>query len=177
MKKMLSFALIITLLTFNGMALTSEAIGSDPKDGELNFPTNHKTFSKFLSGIQKPKHVRDLFLNEVAAKTQKGDSFANGSILVMEIYNAKLGADGKAAKGPDGKNVRAELAKVYVMQKEKGWGKSAPKGKENGDWIFSAFSADGKPIKADYNKCRSCHLPLKDKDFVHRYDEYFDKRQ
>jgi hemoglobin len=24
--------------------------------------------------------------------------------------------------------------------------------------------------------CRGCHLPLVTKDFVHRYDEYFDKR-
>ena len=26
-------------------------------------------------------------------------------------------------------------------------------------------------------KCRACHAPLAQKDFVHRYDEYFEKRR
>ncbi len=102
--------------------------------------------------------------------------FANGSVLVMEIYNAKKDADGNAVTRPDGKNVKDNLAKVYVMEKGAGWGKNAPKGLKNGDWIYTAFTPDGKPMKADYTKCRGCHLPLNEKDFVHRYDEYFDKR-
>jgi len=31
-------------------------------------------------------------------------------------------------------------------------------------------------MDANYAKCRGCHLPLNEADFVHRYDEYFDKR-
>lgn len=62
------------------------------------------------------------------------------------------------------------------MEKGFGWGQNAPSGLKTGDWVFSAFSADGKRIEVPYTKCRQCHLPLKDKDFVHRYDEYFDKR-
>jgi hemoglobin len=126
--------------------------------------------------VQKPKHVRELLVNPTGAKTKKGEMFPNGSVLVMEIYNAKKDADGNAIKRPDGKNAKDNLAKFYVMEKGAGWGKNAPKGLQNGDWIFTAFSPDGKPIKVDYTKCRACHLPLTGKDFVHRYDEYFDKR-
>jgi hemoglobin len=28
----------------------------------------------------------------------------------------------------------------------------------------------------DLATCRACHLPLADKDYVFRYDEYFQKR-
>jgi hemoglobin len=27
-----------------------------------------------------------------------------------------------------------------------------------------------------FTKCRACHTPLAQKDFVHRYDEYFQTR-
>ncbi len=148
-----------------------------PKDGELNFPSGYDTFPAFLKAVQKPKHVRELFVNSIGAKAQRGEIFPNGSILVMEIYNAKKDASGNVVKRPDGKNAKNNLAKVFVMEKGDGWGKNAPKGLKNGDWIFTAFTAEGKTIKVDYTKCRGCHLPLgESKDFVHRYDEYFDKR-
>ncbi len=150
--------------------------GKGPKDGGLKFPAGYDTFPRFISGIQKPAHVRDLFINKTGAKTKKGESFPNGTVLVMEIYNAKKDGGGYVMKRPDGRNAKDNLAKVFIMKKGPGWGKNAPADAQTGDWIFSAFAADGTPIKANYTKCRQCHMPLKDKDFVHRYDEYFDKR-
>jgi len=150
--------------------------GSGPKDGELKFPDKYDTFPTFLKAVQKPKHVRELFVNPTGAKTQKGEKFPNGSILVMEIYNAKKDSSGNAIKRPDGRNAKDNLAKFYVMEKGAGWGRNAPDGLRNGDWIFAAFTPDGKPMDADYTKCRGCHLPLKGEDFVHRYNEYFNKR-
>ncbi len=148
-----------------------------PEDGTLAFP-NYAEWPTFLKGIQKPDMVRDLYISPEGARANKGDAFPDGTTMVMEIYKAKKDQDGNVAKGPDGLLVKDGLAKVYVMQKGKDWGHHAPKGLENGDWIFSAFSAEGKPVKADYAKCRGCHLPLGEaKDFIHRYDEYFDKRR
>ena len=154
----------------------ASAFAKGPKDGELEFPANYEKFPRFLSGVQKPKHVRDLFINPTGNTAQAGDVLPNGSILVMEIYNAKLDADGNPVKRPDGENAKDNLAKVYVMQKGKGWGKNAPADLKTGDWIYSAFSPEGKPIKANYAKCRACHMPLKDKDFVQRYNEFFNTR-
>jgi hypothetical protein len=179
MKKAWLFCLALTVIGCSTMDQTQTAqSGPDPKDGGLSFPADHDTYPTFLKAVQKPKHVRDLFVNPTGAKTQKGDKFANGSVLVMKIYNAKLGSDGNAVKGSDGKNVKDNLAKVYVMEKGAGWGKNAPMGLKNGDWIYTAFSPDGKPLpNINYTTCRGCHLPLgESKDFVHRYDEYFDKR-
>ena len=176
MKKIFVWTMAFAFTTMIAVGESDSVFAGGPKDGELKFPAEYETFPRFLSGVQKPKHVRDLFINSTGAAAKKGEAFTNGSILVMEIYNAKKGSDGNPVKRPDGRNAKADLAKVYVMQKGQGWGHNAPKGLENGDWIFSAFSPEGTPIKVDYTKCRGCHMPLKDKDFVHRYDEYFDKR-
>jgi hypothetical protein len=96
-----------------------------------------------------------------------GDSFPNGTISVMEIYKAREAADGSPLKGPDGKFVKGA-----------GWGESVtPPELRNGDWIYAMYMADGKTKAPDDTAtCRACHLPLKDKDYIFRYDEYFQKR-
>lgn len=148
-----------------------------PKDGELAFPSNYKSYPTFFAAIQKPNAVRDVYINKTGANAQQGQQFANGSILVMEIHKAQKGADGNFAKGSDGKLIKAGLVKVFVMQKGHGWGKHAPTGFNNGDWIYSAFTASGERLDVDYKKCRGCHMPLGEaKNYVHRYDEYFNKR-
>ena len=176
MKRITALTSVFAFLALTVFGSASLSFANGPKDGELKFPASYETFPRFLNGIQKPKHVRDLFINDTGAHAKKGEAFANGSILIMEIYNAKKDNGGNVVKRPDGRNAKDNLAKVFIMQKGPGWGKNAPSGLQTGDWIFSAFAADGTRIEVPYKKCRQCHLPLKDKDFVHRYDEYFDNR-
>ncbi len=178
---MKKFVWLTVMLVFMGCASTSMApstqSGKMPQDGELVFPKNYKTFSTFLHGIQKPNAVRDLYINNIGAQAHHGESFANGSILVMEIYNAKKGPGDTLQKDGQGNLIKDGLAKVYVMQKGKGWGQQAPQGLRNGDWIYSAFKPNGDRLDVDYTTCRGCHMPLGDaKDYVHHYDEYFEKR-
>lgn len=178
MRKVVMMGLMVSIISCTSLSMTLTAqSGASPKDGELQFPTDYKSYPSFLKGVQKPNAVRDLYINPAGAKAHHGESFANDSILVMEIYNAKKGADGNFTKGADGKLLKDGLAKVYIMQKGAGWGHNAPKGLRNGDWIFSAFTPNGDRLDVNYSKCRSCHLPLGDtKDYVHRYDEYFQTR-
>ena len=148
-------------------------------DGELPLPADYKSWPKFLSDVQRPdsKQVRELYINPIGNSAKMGEAFPNGTITVMEIYKAQEAAEGTPLKGPDGKLVKGELQKIGVMAKGSGWGESAPPELRNGDWIYTMYMADGK-TKApdDYATCRACHLPLKDKDYVFRYDEYFQKR-
>jgi hemoglobin len=148
-----------------------------PKDGELAYPADYKIWPKFLSEVQRPdaKQVRELFVNATGARTNQGQMFPNGTVMVMELYKAKLNGD-VPETGADGKLVKGDLAKVFVMGKGDGWGQDVPDNLKNGNWVFSAFSPDGKALAEDFTKCRACHAPLAAKDFVHRYDEYFDKR-
>lgn len=146
--------------------------GSGPvvklKDGEQAVPAGYKSWPKFLMDVQRAdaKQIRDIYINPTGARAEKGQAFANGTTMVMENYAAKPGADGKLVKG--------ELLRVFVMGKGEGWGDSAPQGLKNGDWVYAAYLADGKTAAPEPTAtCRACHLPLTKVDFVHRYDEYF----
>ncbi|MGB0909748.1 MAG: cytochrome P460 family protein [Nitrospirales bacterium] len=181
MRKLIAMSVLSLMLPILGcgsMSMTpSSQSGEMPKDGELMFPKDYKTFPTFLKGIQKPNAVRDLHINMIGSKAQQGQPFANGSILVMEVFKAQKDMNDELAKDTQGNLVKGELAKVLVMQKGNGWGMNAPAGMKNGNWIYSAFKPNGERIDVDYAKCRGCHLPLGDaKDYVHRYDEYFEKR-
>ena len=146
-------------------------------DGSLALPPEYKSWPKFLTDIPKaePKQVRDIYINPTGARTPAGQNFPNGTVMVMEIYKAKMDGD-KIATGMDGKPVKGDLAKVFVMGKDRGWGDKLPENLRNGDWIYAAYDATSKPIMEDFTKCRACHMPLAQKDFVHRYDEYFQMR-
>jgi cytochrome P460 len=80
-----------------------------------NWCFDYNTFPTFLKGIQKPNAIRDLYINTTGAEAHHGKPFANGSILVMEIYKTKKGANDELEK--DGNLIKDGLAKVYVMQK------------------------------------------------------------
>jgi hemoglobin len=94
----------------------------------------------------------------------------------MENYAAQANPDGSLKTGPDGKLVKGELLRVFVMGKNAGWGKDAFEPLRNGNWIYAGYMPNGTRSPDDTNTCRACHLPLSGKDFVHRYDEHFSTR-
>lgn len=159
-------------------SMAMSATAATPKDGELPLPAEYKSWPKFLTNIDKEqnKQVRDIYINQTGAKNQAGKDFANGTMMVMELYKAKENPDGTLQKTAEGRLVKGDLAKVFLMGKGEGWGGGQPDTLKNGSWIYSAASPDGKLLAEDFTKCRACHAPLGMKDFVHRYDEYFEKR-
>ena len=148
-----------------------------PKDGELAAPAGYRGWAKFLSAVQRPdaKQVREIYMNPAAAAATAAAGFPNGTVFVMENYTAAANANGTLRQGADGKLVKGDLLRVFVMGKNAGWGASAPEGLKNGDWIYAAYLADGAKAPESTQTCRACHLPLASKDFVHRYDEFFGK--
>jgi len=149
------------------------------KDGEVVLPSDYKSWPRFLPSVDRTdnKQIRDIYINPTGAKTNAGDKFPNGTISVMEIYKAHQNPDGSLRKGADGSLTKDGLSKIFVMQKGAGWGELAPEGLKNGDWSYSAYMPNGTASPEPTAACRGCHLPLgESKDFVHRYDEYFEKR-
>ncbi len=147
------------------------------KDGELAIPADYKSWPKFLSAVQRPdaKQVREIYMSRNATSATAAKGFPNGTVFVMENFAAKANPDGTLMQGPDGKLVKGDLLKVFVMGKNEGWGASAPEGLKNSDWIYAAYLPSGDKSADPTAACRGCHLPLVAKDFVHRYDEYFQK--
>jgi hemoglobin len=148
-----------------------------PNDGEVLVPDGYRGWHTFLTNVQRPdvKQVRDIYVNGKGASAKQGDPFPNGTTFVMELYNARADADGKLATDSDGKLVKGDLAKIFVMSKGKNWGAGVtPAELRNGDWVYAAYLPDAKTHAPDAAAgCRGCHLPQEAKDFVHRYDEYF----
>ncbi len=167
------------------LALSALAAGcalgpGTPKDGELAVPADYKSWPRFLSGVQRPdaKQVREIYMNPAAAAATASGGFANGTLFVMENYAALETTDGKLATGADGKLIKADLLRVFVMGKGAGWGQDAPENLRNGNWVYASYLADGRSKgPEDLTTCRACHLPVANKDFVHRYDEYFSSRK
>jgi hypothetical protein len=95
----------------------------------------------------------------------------------MENYAAKANPDGSLATGADGKLVKAELLRVFVMGKNAGWGQGVAESLRNGNWVYASYLANGQKGPDDLSTCRACHLPLAAKDFVHRYDEHFAQKK
>ena len=149
------------------------------KDGEVKLPSDYKSWPKFIGTVDRAdaKQVRDMYINPVGAKVKAGEKFPNGTVSVMEIYKAQENDDGTLKKDADGRLVKGNMLKVFVMGKGEGWGDLAPAGLKNGDWSYSAYLADGKVAPDLAAACRGCHLPVGEaKDFMFRYDEYFQKR-
>ena len=146
-----------------------------PKDGELVAPADYRLWPKFLSAVQRPdaKQVREIYMNPTARQASATSGFANGSIFVMENYAARTRPDGTLETGPDGKLVKGELLRVFVMGKGDGWGRDVPAPLRNGNWVYAARLPNGQPAPDDINTCRACHLPLAAQDFVPRYAEHF----
>jgi hemoglobin len=94
----------------------------------------------------------------------------------MENYAARVRADGTLETGSDGKLVKGDLLRVFVMGKNTGWGADVSEPLRNGNWVYAAWLPSGQKAPDDTNSCRACHLPLAGKDFVHRYDEHFASR-
>lgn len=147
-------------------------------DGELAVPADYRSWPKFLSAVQRPdvKQVREIYMNAPARAATPAGGFPNGTVFVMENYAAQTNPDGSLKTGPDGKLVKGDLLRVFVMGKNPGWGQAVPEPLRNGNWIYAAYLGNGQKAPDDLNTCRACHLPLANKDFVHRYDEHFQQR-
>ncbi|WP_430434879.1 cytochrome P460 family protein [Methyloversatilis sp.] len=171
---------LLSAIVFGALVAGCSQMGSTPvarlDDGQLPLPADYKAWPRFLTAVQREdvKQIRDIYMNTDAKKGSAEKGFPNGSVFVMENWSVKLDADGKAVKSADGKLVKDKLAAVFVMGKDAGWGGTVPEAQRNGNWIYSAFKGNGELNgDAKYDACRGCHAPLKDKDFVFRYDEHF----
>ena len=149
------------------------------KDGEVRVPSDYRSWPTTIKDIQRPdaKQVRDIYVNTAGAGAKAGQPLPDGSVIVMDLYKANLNPDGTVIKGADGKLVKGDLLKVFVMAKGAGWGELAPTGLKNGDWSYAAYMPDAKTASADQmTACRTCHLPIGEaKDFVARYNDYVKK--
>lgn len=99
--------------------------------------------------------IHHLYANKKALQGYKGGKFADGSVIVFDLLEAKA-ADNTVQEGP-----RKVLG---VMHKD------ARKFKDTGGWGFEGFKADSKTERAvgknAVTACFQCHTAQRSNDFV-----------
>lgn len=180
--KGIKWGVLVLLIAGCAQTPAPAPVAAAPKmnDGDLALPANYKNWKATRMGVQRAdvKQIRDVYLNDVGASAPKGGKFPNGTVSVMELHAAKLGADGNPEKGADGNMIRDRLLKVFVMGKGAGYGADPSNEPKNGDWVYGAYLADGKKAPDAIKPCRECHLNRigEAKDYVASYTHFDSKK-
>jgi len=141
---------------------------------KVEFPADYKKWTSFgVLDRYDGKAVRFLYANPAAMNSVPGNA-ANGSVLVLEVRKAKLGADGNPERGADGRFIATdEVTAVNVQEKRAGWGTEYPEAKRNGEWEYASFQPSGqRNAGANIDGCFSCHKPWVGQDFTFIFDVF-----
>lgn len=135
---------------------------------KVPFPAGYKR-GVLYAMVDRPdnKTVRDLYANAVAVRaTRAGQALPSGTVLSMEVYQAKTNDTGEPMKGPDGRLVKSNLVGVFVMEKRTGWGAEYPDDLRNGEWEYARFGEDGPRQRVDTKPCFVCHKSEAANDYI-----------
>jgi len=140
------------------------------------FPVDYqKTFTNYLSldRTQNDDQIIRLFANDIAMKgPDETGGLPFGSVLVAEVYKAKLDENKKVVTSELGRRIRDTFALVAVMEKGEHLGKGYPEELDNGNWEYGAFKPDGSLAGKDLNSCRECHAPQKKMDYLFSMEHF-----
>lgn len=138
--------------------------------GRMSFPVGFKAeFTYYMTiNFAARKQVRKYYANSSALKAARdGTPMPDGSVLAVEVFRAKLSADGKPVVGADGFFVADKLTAYTAMEKQLEWGGEFPDLLRNGDWNYAVFK-DDRSLKQGVNQatCLACHKPLAKDSYV-----------
>ncbi|MBI3973818.1 MAG: cytochrome P460 family protein [Chloroflexi bacterium] len=126
------------------------------------------------------RQVRSVFVNLTGAQVREGQPYPYGTILVMETYRAQLTPENQIALDASGRYIRGDLAGIFVMRKERGFGEKYGHDR-TGEWEFVAYRPDGSGFSTPPERsqaCAQCHLAVSDaqRDWVVRANLFFASR-
>jgi hypothetical protein len=169
MKRVLNFALAAGAAVF-----VSAPLLATPE--RVKLPEKYSSDFVLYNKVDRPdrKRVRFMYVNpEAHAQAKPGEMLPEGTVLVMEDHDAVVGADGNPVLDKDGRLMPTDArTAVFVMEKRAGFGAAneLPPEKDNGDWDYAAYKADGSPnLEAKLENCFACHMPRASRDFTFTY--------
>jgi plastocyanin len=136
---------------------------------KIAFPANYKDHVLYATVDRYDnKQYRELYGTADAVKAaREGKPIPSGTVLTLVQYKAQVDASGNPMKDANGRFVKGDLVGITVMEKRTGWGTEYPDDTRNGEWEYSAFTADQKfNDKANYKACFECHKPHAKQDYV-----------
>jgi cytochrome c553 len=128
------------------------------------FPEGYKEkFAKYHTiNFPAAKQVRLYYANDVAARAaREGKALPDGSILLAEVYSARLDGSQNPMADEHGLYVPDKLVAYTAMEREAGWGRDFPDMLRNENWNYAVFTA-AKQQRPGINQaeCLACHKPL-----------------
>lgn len=173
MRKLIPFLLVsVAVVFFSSCAakvLEGEAPIATPAIAEsgIAYPVDYRsTFGNYLSldRVQDPDQIIRLYANDIALQGPDENGLLSfGSVIVGEVYKAKLDENGEVMVSSLGRRLRGDLALVAVMERQETFGADLSEELRNEHWEFAAFKPDGSiATNKDLDSCRACHAPLTD---------------
>ncbi len=128
------------------------------------FPEGYAASYRQYHRINFPatRQVRHYFANPAALQAaREGRPLPDGSVLLAEVWSAKLDAEKKPVTGADGFYVPDQLLFYTAMARNAGWGREVPEMLRNEDWNYAVFT-NAKQARPGVNQaeCLACHKPL-----------------
>ena len=144
----------------------------------IDFPDDYK--STFTYVTTHDQHlggntVVDIYANYMAIYGANGaDPLANGSVMLMETYRAKLDDDEQPVLDENGRMIKGQFRGIVMMEKRNGWGEIYPEELRNGEWEYALFTTNGVARDRPITSCLECHGPLHELDYVYTFFELAD---
>jgi len=164
MRRRWPIALMLVPMT---LALASVPGSAGPE--KIAFPANYKDHVLYATVDRYDnKQYRELYGTPDAVKAaREGKPIPSGTVLTLIQYKAQVDAGGNPVKDANGRFIKGDLVGVTAMEKRTGWGTEYPDDIRNGEWEYSAFTADLKfNDKANYKARFHCHKPHAKQDYV-----------
>ena len=134
---------------------------------KISYPTDKGVLYGVVDRADN-KQVRELYAPKAVVDAVKaGKAIPANAPLTMYLYKAKVDDKGEPVKDANGRFQKGDAIAHFVMAKGAGWGSEYGADMRNGEWEYRSFSPDGKVNeKADLKPCFTCHLKMKDQDYV-----------
>jgi hypothetical protein len=156
MKKIIFLALAISGFSYAGGNPKHVLLPADYQANWIHYKTGNRS---------NGKQVAVYYANEIAVNSAISGKYADGSIVIMEIYKTLPNTDGKPTVNDNGVFKKGAFAAIGVMEKRSDWSANYSADKRAGDWGFALYKADGS-VKDNNLDCASCHLPLSAQDYL-----------
>jgi hypothetical protein len=129
------------------------------------YPAGYRTAFVEYGVVDAPaaKRVRTFYVaSEVLSAAAPGRPLPDGTVLVMEVRDAKLDAEGRPVRDVAGRFVAGDRVVGLWVQTKAG-----------GTWSYARFDADGTRVTdAQLDRCVACHTTRAAQDFTYLFWRY-----
>jgi cytochrome c553 len=135
------------------------ALPANPTDGMTRY---------FVQNVPDSRQVKVHYVNAKGwAAVSAGQALPDGTLILVEVYSARLDADKKPIIDATGHFIPDQLRGYTAMARDTGWGDDIPEMLRNENWNYAVFTADRAP-RAGINQaeCLACHKPKAAESYI-----------